>query len=106
MKIELEISEENESTDAPWWLLIDPAPIRQMLELVAGCGEIPEDDNIISTIAMSSIEGPYFSRKSAEDYLKARAYEYSKETIVWCSSGYWSSQYKNAIREARNKEGK
>lgn len=101
MRIELEVSENNEGNDSPWWILIDPRAIKQMLEGVAECGDIPSDDSIITTIAMASIEGPFFSRESGEAYLKARHYEYSKDAVIWCSSGYWSQEYKTAWREAR-----
>lgn len=101
MKINLEVSVENESTDSPWWILIDPATIRSMLEGVAEHGEIPDDERILSAIAFS-VEGPYFSRKEATDYLSQRKYAYSESAGVWCSSGYRANQYKTAIREARD----
>jgi hypothetical protein len=100
MKIEVEVSEDNESTDSPWWILIDPHNIREMMEGVAEDGEVPDEKRILTTIAFS-IEGPYFSRKEAEDYLKSRKYNYSGAARVWCHSGYRSEHYKNAIRQAR-----
>ena len=101
MKIELEISEKNEATDSPWWFLVDPQPLLNTMEGIADHGEVPSADDIINTIAMSSIEGPFFSREKAEEYLNRRKYAYSVETIVWCGSGYHSDQYKNAIRVGR-----
>lgn len=100
MKISLEVSEKNEGTDAPWWILVDPGMIHQMMEGVAEHGEVPSEDRIRDAIAFS-IVGPFFSREAGQEYLKRRHYEYSKNAIIWCSSGYWSGQYKRAIQEAR-----
>ena len=103
MKIEIELSEKNEGTDSPYWIIIDPSLIHQRLEGTAKHGEVPDRDYIVGLIA-SSIEGPYFSREEAENYLRQRHYEYSRDTTVWCASGYWSRKYKDAIRESRNRE--
>lgn len=102
MKIELEISDKNEATESPWWFLIDPRSIKDMLAGAIENNEIPSDASIYSTVAMGTIEGPFFSRKEAEEYLNSRSYDYSKETIVWCGSGYRSHQYKTACRKAMN----
>lgn len=99
MKVQIEVSEKNEGTSEPWWILIDPSKIKSMLELAAD-GDEPSNDRIITAIAYS-IEGPFFSREEGQSYLKRRAYEYSKDTIVWCSSGYWTTEYKNAIKAAK-----
>ena len=99
MKIELEISEKNEGTDSPYWIIIDPSLIHEILEGVSEHNELPDIDYIVNSIA-SSIVGPYFSREDAKSYLKQRHYAYSKKSIVYCASGYWSQQYKEAIRKA------
>lgn len=100
MKIELEISEENESTESPWWMLIEPNILREMFEAVAEHGEVPDADRIRTAIAYS-VEGPFFSRKEGENYLSARSYDYTKSAKVWCASGYRSEQYKQAIRASK-----
>jgi hypothetical protein len=87
MRIELEVSEENECTDSPWWIIIDP---RQMFKL---------DVHAVS----SMITGPFFSRKEAQEHLDGRRYNYSKHALVYCHSGYYSYQYKTAIRASREK---
>lgn len=99
MKIQIEVSDDNEGTDSPWWVLIDPLSIHEMMRGVARHGEIPDPDSLINAIA-SAIEGPFFSRREAETYLKGRSYEYSTLARVWCSSGYWARQYKEALRKA------
>lgn len=101
MKIVLEVSEDNEATDSPWWVLIDPKTIQQIMEGVAEHGELPSTDYILGVIACS-IEGPYLSRKEAEDYLQSRHYAYSNDAKVWCASGYRADQYKQAIRRSRD----
>lgn len=88
MKIELEISEEHESTAAPYWLIIDPknAPI------IRGVREIS-----------MMITGPFFSRKSAQDVLDSKHYNFSDEAIVYCKSGYYSREYMDAIQKAEER---
>lgn len=91
MKIELEISEKNEGTAAPYWLIIDPI---QMMR--------PD----LCMVAMRMITGPFFSREAAERQLKHRSYNYSKHAVVWCLSGYYSSEYFDAILMAQKKQEK
>jgi len=85
MKIELQISDDNESTDSPYWLILDP---RQMMS--------PHHHKLASMIT-----GPFFSRASAERELKNKRYAYGKDAIVYCHSGHWSPEYKDAIRGAK-----
>jgi len=84
MKIELEVSEKNEATESPWWIIIDP---RQMFAL--DC----------YTVA-SMITGPFFSREEAQEFLDRTRYNFSKHAVVYCHTGYYSDQYKQAIRKA------
>jgi len=84
LKISLKVSGDNESTESPWWAIIDP--IQNM------------DLNI--NMAASQITGPFFSRAEAEDFLKATRYNFRKRACVYCFSGYYSHQYKWACREA------
>jgi len=83
MKLELEISMENEGTESPYWLILDPEQNMQL--------------NV--TRLANQITGPYFSREEAEQHLKNRHYHYSKRACVYCLSGYWSQQYKQAWRK-------
>lgn len=99
------LSASNEATDSPYWLVIDPRPAQELCQSAVITEEIPETDFITSTIAMSCIEGPFFSRKDAEDYLAARNYNYSSDAIVWCASGYWSQKYKNFCKEVFSEKG-
>ena len=77
MKIEIEVSDENEATESPWWIIIDP---RQMMK--------PDCFHVANMIT-----GPFFSRKEAEDHLKYRRHAFSKRAVVYCHSGYNSGQY-------------
>ena len=88
MKIELEVSEEHEGTSAPWWMIIDPS---QMMR------------SDPATVAMGMVTGPFFSRKEAEDFLKATRYNFGKNPVVWCASGCYSKQYSDAYAKAENK---
>lgn len=87
MKIELEVSEENEGTDSPWWVIIDPHQ------------NFHTNERGIHNIA-SMITGPFFSRESAEKHIELRRYNFSDNVIVYCLSGYWSNKYKQALRKA------
>ena len=82
-KIEIEVSEENEGTDSPWWVIVDP---KQNMKLD------PE-------WTAEMITGPFFSRKEAEDHLRARRYAFSHRAIVYCKSGYHANQYKRKWNE-------
>lgn len=88
-QITLEVDlEKNEMTDSPYWLIIDPRQVFKCdVDLIAGM-----------------ITGPFFSRKEAQDHLEARHYGFSKRAKVYCHSGYWSQQYKDACRKAREAE--
>ena len=86
MKIEIEISEENEGTSYPYWLILDP------------------DQNMSCDIhyLASQIAGPFFSREEAEAELKATRYNYSKRAKVYCHSGCYSRQYREKIRSVKH----
>lgn len=83
MRIEIDVSDENEGTDSPYWLILDPSQNLKRDLCALAC----------------QITGPYFSRQAAEKHLHARRYNYSDRAMVYCLSGYWSSEYKLAIRE-------
>lgn len=87
-KIEIEISEDNEGTAAPYWLIIDP---RQNFR---------KDQEGACNIA-HMITGPFFSREEAENTLKRTRYNYGRGALVWCSSGCHTIQYSNKCREVQ-----
>lgn len=90
MKIELNVdTENNEGTDSPWWMIIDPQQ------------NLRKDSDACHAIA-GMITGPYFSRVEAENHLRARRYEFGPNTVVYCASGFWSKQYVQAIKLAEN----
>lgn len=75
--------EKVESTSWPWWFIVSPGNhIR-----------FATKEKFSYAIAMS-ITGPFFSRESAENHRLSRIYDYGKDSIVWCGSGYHSSDYK------------
>lgn len=86
MKITLEVSEDCEATESPWWAIVDPS---QNMRAGLAC-------------AAGQITGPFFSRAEAEAQLKLTRYNYGKHANVWCFSGYHSRQYKEALRNAVN----
>lgn len=92
---------DNEGTESPYWLVIDPKGVGQQIAAAAKHGEVYDQDQVLSTIAFS-IDGPFFSREDAEAYLKSRSYDYSPQTQVWCASGYRSQKYKEFCRELRS----
>ena len=85
MKIELEISDKNECTQSPYWLIINPKQ------------NFRKNSEGICNIA-SMITGPFFSREEAERVLVERAHHYSKHARVFCHSGYNTIQYYNKVR--------
>lgn len=90
MKIELEVSEENEGTSYPYWVILDP---RQMMQ---------PDVHMLA----SMITGPFMSRREAENELSyGTPSRYSRRAKVYCHTGYYSDQYRDAIDKARGLAG-
>ena len=87
MEIVLNVSEECEATDSPWWLIIDP---RQNFKV---------DNQALHNIN-SMISGPFFSRAEAQRELDNRRYDYGRGAAVFCASGYHTHQYHNAMKGA------
>lgn len=87
LKITLTVSDKNEGTRAPWWMIVDP---RQNMRC-----DLYE--------AASQITGPFFSRKEAQDFLDATRYNFSSRAKVYCHSGCYSRKYDSAISEAEGK---
>lgn len=85
MKIELELSERNEATEAPWWVILDPW---QMM--------LPSAEQLADMVT-----GPFFSRESADRELLLNRHRYGNRAVVYCMTGRWSPEYKAAIRKAR-----
>lgn len=85
MKIELEVSEENEATRSPWWVIINPSQ------------NLRTDEQGIYAIA-SMITGPFFSREEAENTLKRTRYNYNKYAKVFCMSGCYTVQYAEKVK--------
>lgn len=85
MKIELEISEDNEITRSPFWLIIDPKQ------------NFKTNDDGVTNIAFM-ITGLFFSRKEAETYLNAKHYNFGKGAKVWCHSAVDNCQYGQKVK--------
>ena len=75
-------SVDNEATDSPYWIIIDP---HQMFHC---------DEHDVA----SMITGPFFSRTDAQNFLDKTRYNFSKHAIVFCHSGYNSRKYKDFYR--------
>jgi len=90
MKIELDISEKNEATSAPWWMILDPS----------------QNMNCDPHWLASMITGPFFSREEADKVLKERRHHYSSRAVVFCHSGGYTHQYSDAYRSAEMKQRK
>jgi hypothetical protein len=88
MKIEIEVSEDNEATAYPWWAIVDP--IQNFQTGRQGVNNVAH-----------MITGPYFSRKSAEDYLRMKRHRFGKSAAVWCFSGHQSWDYVDAFENGK-----
>ncbi len=75
---------DNEMTEAPYWLIIDP---HKMTE--------PSVDEVAGMIT-----GPFFSREDAQAHLEARRHHFSSRACVYCHTGYASQVYATAWRKA------
>ena len=85
MKVTIEVSEENEGTAAPWWVIIDPEQ------------NFNKDISGVRNIA-GMVIGPYFSREEANAELRDRSYYYSKNAVVYCMGGSYTRQYANKVK--------
>ena len=92
MKITVEVSEKNEATRAPWWMIINP---RQNLRT----------DREASHNIAGMITGPFFSREEAQAVLDGQRYNFGRGAVVFCASGHanrsYCQQIDNHEREAR-----
>lgn len=76
---------DNESTEAPYWLILDPAQ-----NMPCNVHELADQ-----------ITGPFFCRQDAVRHLENRGYAFSERACVYCHSGHRSQKYKNLWREMR-----
>jgi len=93
-------STDNEGTDSPYWIIIDP---RNTYLYAKGCyaNEEHPEEGAVKRYIESCITGPFFSREDAEGHLKGRAYAFSESAYVYCHSGYWSKKYHRFCRSVR-----
>ena len=90
MKITIDVDiENNEGTESPWWIILDPKQ------------NFNTNERGVHAIA-SMITGPFFSRAKAQLFLERTRYNFSQHAKVYCHSGYYSRDYKEAIRNANN----
>jgi hypothetical protein len=78
----------NEATEAPYWLIIDPERLH-----------VEEDVEPDVHAITPCITGPFFCREDAEDHLRSRHYAFSDRAVVYCHSGHWSVKYKRYCQE-------
>jgi len=83
----------NEATAYPIWFIFNPS---QMMK---------PDCYYLS----SMIDGPFFSRASASEYLKNHRYNYGKHAVVFCASGVhsrdWTRFYDACINSKEQPNG-
>ncbi len=99
VQIEIEISEDNESTYAPYWQIIDPKILKDVIRGIRKHGNGIKYEELTKYIAFSTT-GIFFSRLAADNHLKAHNYNYSDHAIVWCNSGHASFEYTQAIKKS------
>lgn len=76
---------DNESTEAPYWLILDPTQ-----SMSCNVHELADQ-----------ITGPFFCRQDAARHLENRRHAFSERACVYCLSGYASYKYKKLWREMR-----
>ena len=89
MKIEINVSEKNEATASPYWLILNPWQ-NMACDIYNLAGQIT---------------GPFFSREEAEDQLQRTRYNYGKGAVVFCMSGCYSGQYDRVYKMAEKSGG-
>lgn len=83
------VSEHNEATAHPYWVIIDP---RQNFKT---------DEQAVHGIA-GMVTGIWFSREAAQEHLDNRQHAFSKNARVYCASGYWSEDWVVAVDNSKN----
>jgi len=86
----IKISENHESTRAPFWIIIDP---KQNFKT--------DEDGAYNVAGM--ITGVFFSRESATYFLKATRYNFSRNAVVYCASGVYSQEWIDAVENKKRK---
>ena len=76
----MKISEKNEGTAYPFWIIIDPSQ------------NFETDSHGIHRIA-GMITGVWFSREAAQEFLDKTRYNFSEKARVYCHSGYYSQDW-------------
>ena len=76
----MKISEKNEGTAYPFWIIIDP---RQNFN--TGSQGLHNIANMIT--------GVWFSREAAEEYLQSHRYNFGPHAKVYCHSGCYSADW-------------
>ena len=76
----MELSKDNEGTSYPFWIIIDPSQ------------NFRTDSEGIYNIA-SMITGVWFSRESAEKFLRRTRYNFGSNAKVFCASGTYSEDW-------------
>jgi hypothetical protein len=96
MKIEIDVTGDNEATAYPWWVIVNPTHV--VNDPPYDHDDDVDDSTYVSdtTIAFS-ITGPFFSRDEAESALRRRHYDYHPDAAIWCLSGHETQVYRNAI---------
>jgi len=88
MKIEIEVSDKNEGTASPWWIILDPQQnMRCDVHWLA-----------------HQITGPFFSREEADLVFKQMRHHFSDRARVYCASGYCTYQYDRAYKAAAHRQ--
>jgi len=80
METNLKISNKNEFTSCPFWIIIDPKQ------------NFTVDEDGIHRIA-GMITGIWFSREAAQIFLDRTRYNFSKNAKVYCHSGVYSDDW-------------
>lgn len=87
----MKISDKNEGTSYPFWIIIDPhqnfSKGSQGLHNIAGM-----------------ITGVWFSRETAEEYLKNHRYNFGEGARVYCHSGCYSGDWIELNKELKKQQ--
>lgn len=74
----------NESTRAPYWLILDAHSQNMSCEI---------------HMLASMITGPFFCREDAQEFLRSTRYNFSERAKVYCCSGTHSEKYTKLFEE-------
>lgn len=92
-------------TNAPWYVIVDTAKIKQLLQRTMEAEELSNindlDDDLVESIVFDLARGPFFSYVAAEKALPLVEHRcYMRNPKIYEVSGWPNPEYEHAYKQA------